>query len=167
MSIDPEILLGLHNSRQNQSSIELQRQILDMQKLLASLGEKAMKAIPQALRKSKGENLPRPDVYDMMEVLKFGVVECNLSHAQGDKLMRLLNHYTEKHEAKVRCLPERWKTMEECLESCTSDMSFVKKYVRPLDKKYFGKYEIGTTDVLLKPIVGFMMNLKIIVGKCF
>jgi hypothetical protein len=33
MSIDPEILLGLHNSRQNQSSIELQRQILDMQKL--------------------------------------------------------------------------------------------------------------------------------------
>jgi hypothetical protein len=33
MSIDPEILLGLQNSRQNENSIGLQRQILDMQKL--------------------------------------------------------------------------------------------------------------------------------------
>ena len=33
MSIDPEILLGLQNSRQNQSSLELQREILAMQKL--------------------------------------------------------------------------------------------------------------------------------------
>jgi len=33
MSIDPEILLGLHNSNQNQNSIALQREILAMQKL--------------------------------------------------------------------------------------------------------------------------------------
>ena len=33
MSIDPEILLGLQNSSQNQSSISLQKQILNMQKL--------------------------------------------------------------------------------------------------------------------------------------
>ena len=33
MSIDPEILLGLQNSRQNQGSLELQREILAMQKL--------------------------------------------------------------------------------------------------------------------------------------
>jgi hypothetical protein len=33
MSFDPEILLGLQNSRQNQSSLELQREILAMQKL--------------------------------------------------------------------------------------------------------------------------------------
>ena len=33
MSIEPEILLGLQNSRQNQSSLELQREILAMQKL--------------------------------------------------------------------------------------------------------------------------------------
>jgi hypothetical protein len=33
VNIDPEILLGLQNSRQNQSSLELQREILTMQKL--------------------------------------------------------------------------------------------------------------------------------------
>jgi hypothetical protein len=33
MSFDPETLLGLQNSRQNQSSLELQREILAMQKL--------------------------------------------------------------------------------------------------------------------------------------
>jgi len=33
MSIDPEILLGLQNYKQNQSSLELQREILAMQKL--------------------------------------------------------------------------------------------------------------------------------------
>jgi hypothetical protein len=33
MSIDPEILLGLQNSRQNQNSLELQQEIIAMQKL--------------------------------------------------------------------------------------------------------------------------------------
>jgi hypothetical protein len=33
MSIDPEILIGLQNSRENQLSINLQGQILEMQKL--------------------------------------------------------------------------------------------------------------------------------------
>ena len=31
--IDPEIMLGLHNSNQNRTSLELQREILAMQKL--------------------------------------------------------------------------------------------------------------------------------------
>jgi hypothetical protein len=33
MNIDPQILLGLQNSRQNKDSLELQREILAMQKL--------------------------------------------------------------------------------------------------------------------------------------
>ena len=33
MNIDPEILLGLQNYKQNRSSLELQREILAMQKL--------------------------------------------------------------------------------------------------------------------------------------
>ena len=53
MSLDPEILLGLQNSRQNQSSLELQHQILNMQKLQVlnqiriSEGLKPLAQLPQ------------------------------------------------------------------------------------------------------------------------
>jgi len=54
MSFDPEILLGLQNSRQNQSSLELQREILAMQKL----------QVLNQIRMSKGleplDKLPAP-----------------------------------------------------------------------------------------------------------
>jgi len=46
MSIDPEILLGLQNSRQNQSSIDLQRQILDMQTLQVMNQVRMSKGLP-------------------------------------------------------------------------------------------------------------------------
>lgn len=61
MSIDPEILLGLHNSRQNQSSIELQRQILDMQTLQVMNQVRMSQGLPPLVELPKPP--PEPENY--------------------------------------------------------------------------------------------------------
>jgi hypothetical protein len=61
MSIDPEILLGLHNSRQNQSSIELQRQILDMQTLQVMNQVRMSQGLPPLVELPKPP--PEPESY--------------------------------------------------------------------------------------------------------
>jgi len=59
MNIDPEILLGLQNYKQNRSSLELQREILAMQKL----------QVLNQVRKSQGlapiAELPPPSFGEM------------------------------------------------------------------------------------------------------
>ena len=149
---------------------EFSDEILDAQRTLASLGEVALDKFSQKMRNidssSQTRKLPKPDVADMMQVLKFGV-DTRLSAEQGDRLMKLLNSYTSKHSANVSALPSTWKTMEDCVEECTKDMSFVRKYERPLDVRLFGLYHPEKTSELLKPFVGFMLNLKVLVGKMF
>ena len=143
-------------------------EIYEIQKKLALMGVIAFDKFTRKLRRSNISNaqLPIPEAADLMEILKFGV-ECRLSDEEGDRLMRLLNTYTIKHSAKVGALPATWKTIEDCIEECTQDVSFLKRYERPLDARFFGDRIIGKPDELLQPFVGFMLNLHVVVGKMF
>ena len=141
---------------------DFSEEILDLQERLAGLGVNAAETFASKVRSS---HCPDPDVSDLMEILKFGV-DCHLSRDQGDKLMKLLSRYSTKHVLKVN-LPTSWRTMEDCIEKSTEGISFVKKYVRPLEEKFFGKYNPDKPESLLETINGFMLNLKVVVGKMF
>jgi hypothetical protein len=59
MRIDPEILLGLQNYKQNQSSLELQREILAMQKLQVLNQIRISEGLPP-LAKLPQPQMPQP-----------------------------------------------------------------------------------------------------------
>ena len=72
MSIDPEILLGLQNSKQNQSSLELQREILEMQKLQVLNQVRISQGLPPLAKLPKPP--PEPERSFFAWILLFGVV---------------------------------------------------------------------------------------------
>ena len=76
MNIDPEILLGLQNSKQNQSSLELQREILAMQKLQVLNQVRISQGLPPLakLPEPPPEPPPEPERSFVAWILLFGVV---------------------------------------------------------------------------------------------
>ena len=83
--VDPEILLGLHNSNQNKNSLELQREILAMQKLQVlnqvrmSQGLPPLAVLPQPPQYVRGKSAPLDSTFErvilvILFVAIFGIV---------------------------------------------------------------------------------------------
>ena len=83
--IDPEIMLGLHNSNQNRTSLELQREILAMQKLQVlnqiriSQGLQPLAELPQPPQYVRKKSAPLDSAFErvilvILFVALFGIV---------------------------------------------------------------------------------------------
>jgi len=107
MSIDPEILLGLNNSTQNSNSLELQREILAMQKLQVLNQVRLSQGLPPLAQPPKEPE--EPDYYGItvlvfIIILVVGfIVFAVFSRIEENKTQKLrIKYENEEREQKER-----------------------------------------------------------------